>query len=74
MTTETTTRTGHHPCPADSCGESIPRHLFACSRHWYALTPALRREVRSAWHGVRVDPLHYLEVRQEAIDFLNGTQ
>lgn len=32
-------------CPHPDCEETIPSTVFACKRHWFSLSAALRRRI-----------------------------
>lgn len=36
-------------CPAPGCEVRIPESRFACGPHWYALSPAVRDAINSAF-------------------------
>jgi hypothetical protein len=40
---------GGRQCPAPDCSASIPHHIFACRRHWFALPAVVRRHINNAW-------------------------
>jgi hypothetical protein len=38
-----------HTCHHPSCEVAVPRHVFACPRHWFGLPPAVRRAIKVAY-------------------------
>lgn len=40
-----TTRT----CPSPDCGVQLPRNMYACRRHWFALPQRMRARINHAW-------------------------
>lgn len=44
-------RDGKHDCPWPGCTERVPRHLWGCKAHWFALPRALRDRCSGAWRA-----------------------
>jgi hypothetical protein len=40
-------------CPHPTCKNMIPRNMFACRHHWFALPEDLRREITLKWEIYR---------------------
>ena len=40
---------GLHSCPWPGCEERVPRHLWGCRDHWFALPRDLRQQCSWAW-------------------------
>ena len=36
---------GQHTCHWPGCGKAVPPAMWGCSRHWFALPPALRNKI-----------------------------
>ena len=54
-----------HRCPAPRCQARVAVAVFACRRHWLALSPALRATIRESWETG--DYLAHSSARAEAI-------
>lgn len=42
-----------HECPHHGCANQIPREMFACRIHWFALPTDLRQEITLKWQIYR---------------------
>lgn len=58
-----------HKCPKDGCEIRLPRHLLACSPHWYQVSKETRRRVNFTWRSG--DTGAYLAARVDAVEEMN---
>jgi hypothetical protein len=63
-----------HTCHAHGCATVVPPRLFACRRHWFALSKNIRdaiwREYRPGQENDKEPSLRYLAVQQFACAYL----
>lgn len=64
-----------HVCHADGCDVRVPRKMFMCKRHWYALPKHLRDAIWREYNagqerGVAPVTREYISVAREAIAWL----
>lgn len=58
-------------CPFPNCGNTIPAHLFACNRHWYALNRDQQRRIYDCygkWKAGEIDGAELRRRQQEVLD------
>lgn len=60
-----------HECPRDGCPRRVPRHQLACKAHWFAVSPATRREVNAAYRSGNLG--RHVAAMQTAIAEMNGS-
>lgn len=60
-----------HTCHAHGCNVVVPAKMFACKRHWYALSEEMRaaiwREYRNGQEIDKKPSLRYLAVQRLAV-------
>lgn len=64
-----------HTCHARGCSVAVPRKMFACRKHWYALPKPLRDAIWREYQpgqeeGNAPVTQAYLDVADEAINWL----
>lgn len=63
-----------HVCHARGCQTVVPRRMFMCRRHWFALPTDMRAEIWASYaegQEERMDPSReYLAAAQRCIDYL----
>ena len=63
----------NHTCPGPGCTRSVPQHMLMCRNHWYAVPPALRSAVWSAWqNGAGAGSDEHTQAIMAAIQSIGG--
>lgn len=59
---------GKHRCPWPGCQERVPRSMWGCRPHWYALPAAIRNRISRGWRGRVADHMAALDAADEWIE------
>lgn len=64
-----------HTCHAYGCTTPVPRRMFMCRPHWFALPPTMRRAVNATYtpgqeHHLERVSRAYLDATRTAINWL----
>ncbi len=67
-----------HTCHAIGCSKVVPREMFMCRTHWFALPQHLKSQVLKAYRPGQCDDYNitpaYAQAAQSSIRFLAGRE
>lgn len=63
-----------HGCHAIGCRTKVPPVMFMCRKHWFSLTPTLRKRIMDTYRPGQCDDLNisqeYADAATESVVFL----